>query len=86
MTPKTDAGASPQENTIGEEFKELPVEEQLANIALQSQRAGNVAGLLDSFLTPWAKDGVLLFQRSGTNEKYQQQFDLKNLESRGVWI
>ena len=49
VTPKTDAGASPQENTIGEEFKELPVEEQLANIALQSQRAGNVAGLLDSF-------------------------------------
>ena len=81
LTPSTEGAPSPQENTIGEEYQELPVEEQLQQIALQSQRAGYMANLVDAYLTPWAEDGVLVSVRTAESDDYAQKYDLRSIES-----
>lgn len=66
---------------IGEECKDLPVAEQLKQIALNSQIAGYVGGNVDDYINPWSTKGAAFFQRKEEDKRYAHKFDRNQLES-----
>ena len=81
VTPKSESQENINAKPIGEAYLDLPLEDQLASIALDSQRAGHVAGNLDDHINPWNDKAKLTELREAEKEKYAQVFDLKQLES-----
>jgi len=66
---------------IGEDYLDLPLEEQLASIALDSQKAGFVGGNLEDHLNPWNEAAKLILPREAKKERFAQIFDLRQIES-----
>ena len=66
---------------IGEDYLDLPLEEQLASIALDSQKAGFVGGNLEDHLNPWNETAKLVLPREAKKERFSQTFDLRQIES-----